>query len=272
MAEGEVNAGAGEGASDEQMALLQRIEAAGWESTGSIGAKTVTAAFYRRSDRLAVGFTETVYRLGLLDPDTLLGEPIILGEPTEADKEAARAEHEASTDGMPEPPEKPAGFRVEKDTDTDELVITYEGPRNERFDRFVEDMLTWGGELETRQTEALDHEPALTWAVLESRRQERKLARLEEEHWAGADIEPISKQRIFAEVVTLALDSAVRELGDRAPQHLEAMFAWVVQQQVDRAAEAGVSEVSDAPDFDLLAGLSRGINLELVRIRELAAN
>jgi hypothetical protein len=264
--------GGTEKANGEQLSAMQRLEAAGWEMTGDIAGGAVAATFQRRPDSLAVAFTDTVYRLGMLDRDMFLGDPVILGEPSEADKEAARAEEQASTDGMSEPPEKPAGYRINRDSDTDTLVLAYDGPANARFSRFVDDMVAWGDELEARQTAALEHEPMLSWAVLASRRYERQLARLEEEHWPEAGIEADSKRRIFGEVVSLALSNGAElEPADQRQAYLEALFAWTVRQQRDRAAEQGLSDVEAHPDFDVLAGIARAANLELVRARELSA-
>src|SRR4051812_28347308 len=102
---------------DDYMPTLQRLEESGWSSGGGYGETTVNAGFYRQEDKLAGGAVEATQRLDLLDEQGLLL----------------------------------TGYTVEVDEETGTLVIGYEGERDERFDKFIDDMVAWGDELEARQ-------------------------------------------------------------------------------------------------------------------------
>ncbi|HXE09958.1 MAG TPA: hypothetical protein VN554_00860, partial [Verrucomicrobiae bacterium] len=109
------------GDADPQLALLQRIEEAGWASGGGFGPNEVNLGFFRQEDRLDVGFVEATERLGILGDD-----------------------------GQVRP-----GFSVAPDSKTGVTVISYSGPPGEQFDGFVDRLVALGEELEVKQEEAL---------------------------------------------------------------------------------------------------------------------
>lgn len=241
MTGGEANGGIGAEADDPAMQLIRRLEDAGWATGGGIGPQGVNAGFYRREDKLDIGFVEATQKLS------------ILGE-----------------DGTVLP-----GFNVSNDEDTGQVVIGYEGPLDERFDALIEAMVGWGQELEDRLEDALDREPMAGWAGRETDRLRRQISEpANARNIAGeADRRGMSRQDVVAEVTRLALSTMTHRVEtDQVPDYLESLFAHVTWQQEGLMDEGGTKpKGSGRYEFNTLAGMAKGIRQELVLRRDEAA-
>src|SRR3989338_8235472 len=113
--------------------FIDRIEAAGWLSGGGFNpGGEAHVGFYRRDGLYTLSPEETAIRLDLLDKN---GQ-IVLGR-DEVDSRTGQTER--------------YGYDIETDPQTGELVIGYSGPDDERFQAFVEKLLTLGHNLNHQQ-------------------------------------------------------------------------------------------------------------------------
>jgi hypothetical protein len=221
-------------------AMLQRIDKAGWQSAGSFDNEIggVNAGFWRQEDKLAGGKVEAIERLALLDEQGTL---------------------------LP-------GFTVEVDEETDAVVIGYEGRRDDKFDKLIDELVAWGEELEARQTEALADEQKVAWAKDVGGRLTRQLTRLEGESFvdriAAEDRRP--REAVIASVVSIAIPGFINDLEPAAAvEFLETLFAQTVAQQNQLRDRDASPEVK--AEFDMFSGIARGVQRELRLRRDIQA-
>lgn len=233
-------------AMDPYAALLERLEGAGWLTGGGFGIDEVHAGFYRQADKFDIGFVEATQKLDIIDES-----------------------------GQVRP-----GMNVSNDKEMGVLVISYDGVPGTDFDRLVEDLVSWGEELEARQAEALERPEMVDWAQEQAGRLVKQVAVLEAEHEDGlGELDEEYQREIKADVAALATNSMVVGMTEDAAiepvvieRRLEALFAYVIQQQDDLLEQTeGQPKAAIKPEFDVLDVVAVGVQRELVRYRDARA-
>jgi hypothetical protein len=224
---------------DEYMAALQRLDESGWSSGGGFGENEVNGGFYRQEDKLPVGAVEATERLGLLsEQGTLL-----------------------------------PGFEIDLDKEAGVVVIGYSGKPDERFNQFVDDLVSWGEELEARQEQALADDEKAAWAKDVAAQLTRQLTQPEvvQHIKSKSSEEERAQEAVTSDVVFLALPPHLQDFElERGISSLEALFAHVIKQQYE-LRERNDSKEEIKPEFDLLSGIAQGVQLELAMQRDLKA-
>jgi hypothetical protein len=224
---------------DAYMATLRRLEEAGWSSAGGFSDSEINAGFYRADGKLPVGLVEAVDRLGIVDEQGLL---------------------------LP-------GFELETDENTGGLVIGYEGDRDEKFDQLIDSLVTWGEELEERQTEALKREAMLALARSTAGKLTRQFASPDGAKWIERTMASnnASREVVVGELARTAVPTFMEGIEPGFTiEFLETLFAHVAQEQDELLSkEASKDEIK--PQFDLLSGLNRGVQAELTMRRDVEA-
>jgi hypothetical protein len=222
--------------------ILQRIEEAGWESEGGIGEEEADLHFNRQPHKLSAGVVEGIQRLGLFaDGNESIGGDLL------------------------------PGYLVSFDNDSNSVTVGFYGKRDEKFDGFLEDLVEWGEELNQRQEEALTHQPEADEAGAAVGRLIAQLS--DPESTIGRHVEAAAetgREDAVARVVRASTPNFLSNMGPaQSIKFLEALFAVTVTRQ-DELLEKDITE-NVIPEFNLLAGIGRGIQRELVFRRDIQA-
>lgn len=234
MADGGRPDGGTGGELDSHMAMVQRLDEAGWE-TGAMPGSEDLPGFYRQLDKLDVGFLEATQRLDLLDE---------------------------RGDIRP-------GFRLLPHEERGTLVIGYVGSDEEELDTLVDGLVAWGEELEDRQNEALEREEMLPWAEERTDNFLGQLTVPDYASWIDSEVERTGRLReaVIGTVISTAMPIVVAGIKPgEVEERLETLFAHVKDRQ-DRLIEEGEGR-EIKPEFDLLDGIGRGVQQELTRRRD----
>lgn len=225
----------GGGAEDYSGPILERLEETGWESTGSIGATSVGASFYRQQDKLGAGTVETLARLNLLDGQ-----------------------------GLQVP-----GFGVDFDDETDSAVISYDGPRDERFDSFIDDLTVWGEDIESRRNEMLRNGLYVSWAQsifgqLTANIAKSPIDEITEVEWQ-------SRKAVITDLTHILVPGYVEGLEPQlAIEFLQALFVVIAREQ-HRLLDDLEGESDVPPEFGVLVAIAQGVQREILMRREIMA-